>query len=155
MCVTRLGRAMLRPIFDQKSRRNGQVGSELRRALEWWMEVLRLGLSERRNWGQSQARPVHLFCDASGSPAHLGAVLWVDGAWFWTHLAPEEATMEMFKRRKDQQIMGLELLAISLGLCTFQPHLSGRKVVVHCDNTGSEVAGLIVAGCVGPASLIS
>ena len=36
--------------------------------------------------------------------------------------------------------MGLELLAISLGLCTFEALLADRKVVVHCDNTGSEAA---------------
>ena len=36
--------------------------------------------------------------------------------------------------------MGLELLAISLGLSTFQEQLSGRKVVIHSDNSGSEVS---------------
>ena len=36
--------------------------------------------------------------------------------------------------------MGLELLAISLGLCTFGPWVNGRNMVVHCDNTGSEVS---------------
>eukprot|EP00973_Karenia_brevis_P002177 293821-Karenia_brevis.AAC.1 len=36
--------------------------------------------------------------------------------------------------------MGLELLAISLAFCTFRQMLAGRKVVVHCDNTGAEVA---------------
>ena len=35
--------------------------------------------------------------------------------------------------------MGLELLAISLGLCTFGEWLKGRSVVIHSDNTGSEV----------------
>jgi len=34
--------------------------------------------------------------------------------------------------------MGLELLAISLGMCTFASLLVGRRVVVHSDNTGSE-----------------
>ena len=36
--------------------------------------------------------------------------------------------------------MGLELLAISLGLCTFGEWLAGRNVVIHIGNTaGSEV----------------
>jgi len=50
--------------------------------------------------------------------------------------------MKYFASRSDQQIMGLELLAISLGLCTFEHLLRGRNVVVHCDNTGSEVGVL-------------
>lgn len=35
--------------------------------------------------------------------------------------------------------MGLELVAVSLGLCTFIDMLRGKKVVVHCDNKGAEV----------------
>ena len=38
--------------------------------------------------------------------------------------------------------MGLELLAVSLGLCTFVGLLRGKKVVVHCDNTGAEVCSM-------------
>ena len=36
--------------------------------------------------------------------------------------------------------MALELLSISLGLCTFKDKLANRKVVVHSDNTGAEAA---------------
>ena len=36
--------------------------------------------------------------------------------------------------------MGLELLAISLGLSSFDHLLRKRRVVVHSDNTGSEAA---------------
>ena len=54
-------------------------------------------------------------------------------------MAPSEDILRHFRRRSDQQIMALELLAISLGLGTFQELLQNRKVVVHCDNTGSEV----------------
>ena len=36
--------------------------------------------------------------------------------------------------------MGLELLSISLGMCTFEQLLCGRRVVVHSDNSGSEWA---------------
>ena len=46
----RFGRAMLRPIFDQKSRRDGHIDSQLRRALQWWRKVLVLDLSEVREW---------------------------------------------------------------------------------------------------------
>ena len=36
--------------------------------------------------------------------------------------------------------MDLELLAITLGLCTFREQIAGRNVIVHCDNSGAEVA---------------
>eukprot|EP00973_Karenia_brevis_P036167 4987680-Karenia_brevis.AAC.1 len=41
--------------------------------------------------------------------------------------------------------MGLELLGISLALSTFGDFIRHRNVVIHCDNTGSEVA--ISKGC--------
>ena len=36
----RLGRAMLRAIFDQKTRRDGRMSADLRRALAWWRHDL-------------------------------------------------------------------------------------------------------------------
>ena len=36
--------------------------------------------------------------------------------------------------------MGLEILAIAVGLATFADELRGRKVVVWSDNTGTESA---------------
>jgi len=135
----KLGRAMLRPIFDQKSKRDGRMSSELERSLCWWKEVLQRGLCERRQWKQVYLPPVHLFCDARGFPAYLGAVVMVDDKCYYTHMAPTPELMSMFRRRKDNQIMGLELLSISLGLHTFENLIKGRNVVVHSDNTGSEV----------------
>ena len=44
--------------------------------------------------------------------------------------------------------MGLELLAISLGLSTFDQLLRGRRLTVHSDNSGSEVL-LNVCVCTG------
>eukprot|EP00973_Karenia_brevis_P022812 3138505-Karenia_brevis.AAC.1 len=35
--------------------------------------------------------------------------------------------------------MGLELLAISMGLSTFARFLQGQCVIVYCDNKGTEV----------------
>eukprot|EP00973_Karenia_brevis_P092677 12413581-Karenia_brevis.AAC.1 len=44
--------------------------------------------------------------------------------------------------------MGLELLAVSLALCTFREHLSGKQVIIHCDKQwgrGKRVMELMVA----------
>ena len=131
-----------RPIFDQKRRRNGQLDVEVRRALQWWCHILKVGLSELRPWQLPSSPPAQLFCDARGYPPHLGAVLLVDGGWWFSHCAAPEVLMKKFQRRGDNQIMGLELLSISLGLWSFQNLLQGRKVVVHSDNTGAEVSRL-------------
>ena len=135
----KLGRAMLRPIHDQKSRRDGHMSEELKASLHWWHEVLQSSLCERRAWFEQSRSVVHLFCDASGQPGYLGAVLLADGSCWYTHCAPPSEVVEKFRRRSDRQIMGLELLAISLGLQSFKRLLKHRHVIVHSDNTGSEV----------------
>ena len=116
-----------RPLFDQKSKRDGEIDIELRAALEWWLDVLRMGVCELRPWDKSYDTPVHLFVDASGSPPYLGAVLFCDGRIQWTHMAPSSDMMKRFRSREDNQIMGLELLA-------------GRNVVIHSDNSGAEIS---------------
>lgn len=92
-----------------------------------------------RLWEEPVVGAVHLFCDTSGQPAHLGAVLIVDKLFLWTHADPPQELLDKFRRRSDNQIMGLEPLAITLGFCSFRKYLSGRQVIVHCDNTGAEV----------------
>ena len=136
----KLGRAMLRPIFDQKTRRDGGMTPELSRGLEWWDEVFDKQVAELRDWKEEYSPPVHLFCDASGQPPYLGAVLFIDGMCWYTHMKVTDDILERFKRRRDNQIMGLELLSISLGLSTFEEMLKGRRIVVHSDNKGSEVS---------------
>ena len=57
--------------------------------------------------------------------------------------------------RNDAQIMGLELLAISLGLSTFMYKIRNRKVVVHTDNLGAEwAARKATAKCWDHAQLV-
>ena len=137
----KLGRAMLRPLFARQYSNQETIDPVLRRALLWWLTVLRSGIVEHRYWVAPPSKPVHVFCDARGDPAHLGAVAFVDGVCYWTHVAPCSSVTARFKPRNDQQIMGLELLSISLALCTFEAMLRGRRVIIHSDNTGSEVRG--------------
>ncbi len=79
-----------------------------------------------------------MFCDARGSPPHVAAVLFIAGRVLFTHMTPAASLLAHFKRRRDNQIMGLELLGVSLGLSTFESLLAGRSVVIHCDNSGAE-----------------
>ena len=64
----------------------------------------------------------------------------VDDACCWKHSRVPQHLLCRFRRREDHQIMGLELLGIALGLTTFASQLKHRKLVIHCDNTGAEVA---------------
>jgi len=144
----RVGRAMLRPIFDQQSLRNGLIAPELRRALLWWRRILSSNIAELIPWKRSADKHVHMFCDASGKFPHLGVVIFIDDEVFWTHASPPPQVLAQFRSRADNQIMGLELLAISLGLSTFDQLLRGRRLTIHSDNSGSEVL-LTVCVCNG------
>ena len=108
-------------------------------------------ICELREWRQTTRPPLHVFADAAGKDAHLGAVLFCDGVWRWSHCDPPPQILQCFQRRRDKQIMGLELLAISFAISTFEPWIRGRRVVVHCDNKGAEVRPIslfpITASC--------
>ena len=104
-------------------------------------------LAELRTWGNVAEAPVHVFCDASGADARLGVVVYADGLWHWTSTTVGERGLKHFRRRRDKQIMGLELLAISLAFGTFAPILRRRRVIVYCDNTGAEVSLHVSVGC--------
>ena len=134
----RLGRALLRPLFAQARGRTQNVNSSLRLCLEWWLEVLASDVCELVPWKLSHQKCVHLFCDARSVPPRIAAVLLIDGQQYFTDCEPPVAAMEFFRPRADNQIMGLELLSIALGLSSFGPMLTGRKVLVFSDNVGSE-----------------
>ena len=57
----RFGRALVRPIFDQKTRWDGEVDDALLDALGWWYQIFDLHLAEEREWVSSASRPAHLF----------------------------------------------------------------------------------------------
>jgi hypothetical protein len=116
--------------------RNGQIGTRLRRALLWWQEVLRLQIAETREWVCGPEPVAHLFLDAASTPARCAAVLFLDGDIMHTDAAPSKEMLDCFKHRNDNQITGLEIFAICLGLSTFQCELAGRVIVIHSDNTG-------------------
>ena len=135
----KLGRAMLRPLFQQEHAplKNGRIGTHLRLALQWWEQVLALRMTQRAPT-QAHGDVVELFTDARGSPPRLAAVLFADGETTYTDLATPPELLALFKPREDAQIMGQEFLAIALGLCTFLPKLRNRCVRVWCDNRGGE-----------------
>ena len=62
----RLGRAMLRPIINWSRTRHPEFSddSEVRVALQWWLEVLTLHIRELRAWNTTRKAPLHMYCDA-------------------------------------------------------------------------------------------
>lgn len=132
----RVGRALIKPVYAQKGSRNGIIGPRLRAALEWWLRVLCMSISETREWKAVESRPCHLFVDAASSPARCAAILFHSGGISYTDAAPNDAMWSLFCQRRDKQITGLEICAIALGLSTFQQQIAGRTVFLYSDNTG-------------------
>ena len=83
---------------------------------------------------------VELFCDASSTPPHVAAVLCSPDGLRFAHWRPCNKVMANFCVRRDSQIMGLETVAIVIGLFTFERELKGKCVRVWCDNVGGEQA---------------
>ena len=137
----KLGRAMLRPLFQQEHAPlpGGKLGDSLKLALKWWQKALALKMSQKVLVAE-ETEVVELFCDARGSPPRLAAVLFADGRIQYTDLETPEELLKLFEAREDAQIMGQELLAIAVGLCTFMESLRGRCVRVWTDNKGGECA---------------
>jgi hypothetical protein len=140
----RLGRAMLRPIFAQKKSRDGSIHAALDAALQWWETALAEQEAEDRWYDDGGGDTAELYCDASGMPGHLCAVLFIAGEAFYCHSEVPAAWREWFTARGDAQIMSLEVLAIMMGLETFLPILKGRTFRVWTDNEGAK--GSITSG---------
>ena len=136
----RVGRAMIKPIFAQKTCTSGIVGPRLLRALMWWRSILRQGVSEDRPWSVYEKTPCRLFLDAASTPARLAGVLFCDGRKLYFDGAPSEHVLQQFVKRNDNQITSLEILAIMVALSTFANELRGRCVVIYTDNKGAEGA---------------
>jgi hypothetical protein len=137
----RAGRAALRPLFQQQYAplSGGRIGKELEMSLKWWREALGAFQAQRVPWEPSTKKAT-LLTDARSTPPRVAAVLIVDGKHYYTDWAPDEAMLQMFSKRNDNQIMGLEILAVVVGICTFAKLLKGRSVKAYCDNVGGERA---------------
>ena len=136
----RLGRAMLRPLYDHSHGRSSALNGDSELALKWWLEILSLRLVQNRPWSHAARDTVYLFADARGSPPRVAAVLRTAQGVVYTDWEPSAQCISAFYRREDSQIMGLEILSVALGLCAFGELLRGKHVMVFSDNTGAEAA---------------
>ncbi len=88
----KLGRAMIKPVYAQKTTATGRVGPRLLEALLWWLFVLGQEVAERRPWALSEKSVCRLFVDAASTPARCAAVLLIDGRILYTDVVPQCAT---------------------------------------------------------------
>jgi hypothetical protein len=124
-----LGRAMLWPLFKRKATNNGgRVPKELRLCLQWWLEVLKGRLHELVPLVEEGRMVAHLFCDARGFPGRLAGVAFIGNDVLYTDFEVPDCLLRIFRRRKDNQLMGLELSSIAFGLSTFSEQLRGKML---------------------------
>jgi hypothetical protein len=131
---------LLLPLYNQAKGKRTKLCYALRLALQWWCEVLSMDLQQSWGWYDEQQPWAHLYADARGMPPRLAAVLFIDGCKYFCDAAPPPELLQKFRPRSDNQIMGLELLAIGLGLSSFKQQLAKRRIVIWSDNTGAEAA---------------
>ena len=136
----RVGRAMTRPFIEQQHAptKGHIISKKLRLAMGWWIQALE---NKVENTKQLSCRleKVDLFCDAASTPPKLAAVIFEDEKVpMFTRLDVEDKLIQKFETRKDNWIMGLEILAIILGLETFKERIKGKLLRIWTDNSGGE-----------------
>ena len=85
---------------------------------------------EEKQWFPPPSKPARLWVDARSTPPRCAAVLSIDGNVLFTDGEPGQSLMHELLQRGDSQIMALEIMAIAVGLSSFQQLLRGRKVIV-------------------------
>ena len=121
------------PIYRQVNRKSSALSEELEKALRWWLEVLKEGLCEVsrqlamrdlalvvvsqlqvRLWEKNLSEPVQLLCDARSTPPRIAAVCITDRVQY-ADMEPPADILGQFRKRGDNQIASLELLAVAFG----------------------------------------
>ena len=125
----RLGRAMIKPVYAQKTTGTGKVGPRLLESLKWWQLVLSQNIAEQRPWVESVVKNVcRLFVDAASTPPHCAAVLFIDGCTLYTDVAPSEQLLRQLAARNDKQITSLvrPCACDNAPLRSLKSHVSGN-----------------------------
>ena len=91
------------------------MGKELQMAITWWKESLKIELPHERDLANKMVK-VNMFCDAASNPPKIAAILFTNGKPIFTKLDVDKAMLRKFEPRKDNSIMGLEILSVLLGV---------------------------------------
>ena len=118
MIASRLGRAMLKPLYAQSTNtlRGGRVSPWLARALEWWIVFIQQMPKLERSIRTNRVQHIVCWADASGA-SRL-----------------EMGLLQQLIPREDNQIKAQELLGVVLALHTFMPWIDRNLFTIFCDN---------------------
>ena len=140
-CFRKFGRVMIRPFYCQQyaPTRRSKCDRALRQAVRWWLEVFKKDLTQEISL-KHRHKTTTMFCDASGSPPIVAAVLIDNKNIFFCESAVPSKVFEKFASRNDDQIMALELYAILMGIESFADKIASSNLTVWTDNVGGECA---------------
>ena len=140
-CFKKFGRAMVRPFYAQQyaPTRDGRCNPALSNAIKWWIQTFRNNLTQKISL-KHKSKVVDMFCDASGSPPVLAAILCDKRAATYCVMDAPCWAKEKLQHRNDEQIMAYEILAIMMGLETFSKDCKRATIRVWTDNIGGECA---------------
>ena len=79
---------MVRPLYAQCHSRFSRIHADLRIALGWLQHVSPMDVVGQRFWKYPVAPLAHLFVDAAGKSSRCAAVLFIDGAVYFTDGVP-------------------------------------------------------------------
>ena len=114
----RVGRSMLRPLFEHSRGRSKRLGEHTAHALAWWRSALALHLAECKHWDRDREDPpVLVLVDARGTPPRLAAIIISESRFEWTELAPPACMLGRARSRGAPPTARRELRA-SAGSCT-------------------------------------
>ena len=140
-CFKRFGRAMIKPFYAQQyaPTKNGKCGPALEKAIGWWLEVFENNLTQSISM-KHRTNQVSMFCDASGSPPIIAAVLFSKSSVQYCVMDCPLWLAQKLEDRNDNQIMAYEMVAIIMGLETFKAECRNSVVKIWTDNIGGECA---------------
>ena len=87
-----------------------------------------------------KSKSTTMFCDASGSPPVIAAVLVENGKVMFCEAHVPSEIYNRFLTRNDDQIMALELYASLFGLENCQHQVGNSNLTIWTDNAGGECA---------------
>ena len=136
-CTDKIGRAYLRPFFQQAVSPRLYITPNFRWACRFFLWYLRMRPPVFK--GLSAQRPVHVaWSDASGPDRMIcGIVRLASGLYSYYYTEVPERIMEQFNKREDHYIGLLETLALLVTITTFQTELAGGLVLGFVDNQGA------------------
>ena len=139
MAANRVGRAYIKPFYAQSAVPLSVMSGWLLNATTWFMAYLSMAASGQgaRRMRPGQVLPhVRMWTDAAGESRMIAAVIEIHGEWHYTYMKVPQSLWDQLLPRGDHQIGVQEMLAIVLGLNTFESWMQHSRLTNYIDNDG-------------------